>query len=48
MKENIFRTIGKIIVKGAIYSYCKIVYRVQIIGKENVPKERTTYFLWKS
>lgn len=48
MKDNIFRRIGKAIVRGAIYSYCKIVYRVQIIGKENVPKERTTYFLWKS
>lgn len=27
------------IVKGAIYAYCKIVYRAEIVGKENIPKE---------
>jgi 1-acyl-sn-glycerol-3-phosphate acyltransferase len=38
MKE-FFKKIGRGIVKGAIYAYCKIVYRMQIIGKENIPKE---------
>lgn len=38
MKEFL-KKIGRGIVKGAIYAYCKIVYRVKIIGKENIPKE---------
>ena len=38
MKE-FFKKIGRGIVKGAIYAYCKIVYRMKIIGKENIPKE---------
>jgi 1-acyl-sn-glycerol-3-phosphate acyltransferase len=37
--ENFLRTICRGIVKAAIYAYCKIVYRVKIIGKENIPKE---------
>ena len=35
MKDNIFRKIGKCIISSAIYAYCKVVYRVKIIGKEN-------------
>lgn len=38
MKE-FFRTILQGIVKGAIYAYCKIVYRMEVIGKENIPQE---------
>ena len=38
MKE-FFKAIGRGIVKGAIYIYCKIVYRLKIVGKENIPKE---------
>ena len=38
MKE-VLKTIGRGIVKGAIYIYCKVVYRMKIIGKENIPKE---------
>lgn len=38
MKE-FFKKIGRGIVKGAIYAYCKIVYRAKIIGKENIPKK---------
>lgn len=38
MKE-FFKKIGRGIVKGAIYIYCKVVYRMEIIGKENIPKE---------
>ena len=35
--KKFFRDILKAIVKGAIYAYCKIVYRMNIIGKENIP-----------
>ena len=38
MKE-FFKKIGRGIVKGAIYIYCKVVYRMQVIGRENIPKE---------
>ena len=38
MKE-FFKKIGRGIVKGAIYIYCKIVYRVKVVGKENIPKK---------
>lgn len=38
MKE-FFKKISRGIVKGAIYAYCKVVYRMKIVGKENVPKE---------
>ena len=38
MKE-FFKKIGRGIVKGAIYAYCKVVYRAKIIGKENIPKK---------
>ena len=38
MKE-FFKKIVRGIVKGAIYIYCKIVYRMKIEGKENIPKD---------
>lgn len=38
MKE-FFKKIGRGIVKGAIYIYCKVVYRVKVVGKENIPKK---------
>lgn len=38
MKEFL-KKVCRGIVKGAIYAYCKIVYRMEIIGKENIPKE---------
>ena len=37
MKE-FFKKIGRGIVKGAIYIYCKIFYGLKVIGKENIPK----------
>ena len=37
--KDFFRNILKAVVKGAIYLYCKIIYRMEIIGKENIPKE---------
>jgi 1-acyl-sn-glycerol-3-phosphate acyltransferase len=41
---KIFKKIGRVIVRGAIYGYCKIVYRVKIFGKENIPKEGAVLF----
>lgn len=38
------KKIGRGIVKGAIYGYCKIVYRVRIIGKENIPQDGAILF----
>ena len=37
--KNFLKSIARGIVKGAIYAYCKIVYRMKIVGKENIPKE---------
>lgn len=37
--REFFKLIGRGIVKGAIYIYCKLVYRMEIVGKENIPKE---------
>ena len=34
-----FKAILRGIVKGAIYAYCKIVYRFELVGKENIPKK---------
>ena len=36
--KDFFKKIGRGIVKGAIYAYCKIVYRMEVVGKENIPK----------
>lgn len=38
MKEFL-KKIGRVIVKSAIYGYCKIFYRTEIIGLENIPQE---------
>ena len=38
MKEFL-KKISRGIVKGAIYIYCKLVYRVKVVGKENIPKK---------
>lgn len=37
--KNILKSIGRGIVIGAMWIYCKIVYRFEVIGKENIPKE---------
>ena len=42
--KKFLRKIGKAFVSTCIYVYCKIVYRVEIIGKENVPKEGALIF----
>lgn len=43
MKEKI-KEILRVIVKGSILIYCKIVYRAKIIGIENVPKDEHFIF----
>lgn len=37
--KNFFKKIVRGIVKGAIWIFCKIVYRFKVVGKENIPKE---------
>ena len=43
MKKTIKRIITWI-VRGAIYIWCKIYYRAEIIGLENIPKEGPVIF----
>lgn len=38
------RNFERKIIKGLIFAYCKIVYRVKIIGTENIPKEGAVIF----
>lgn len=38
------KRIARAIVKGAIYAYCKIVYRMKIIGTENIQKDGALIF----
>lgn len=38
------KKIARVIVRSAIYAYCKIVYRAEVIGKENIPKDETLIF----
>lgn len=42
--RNIIRRIERAIVKGAIFVYCKLVYRVKIVGLENIPKKGAVIF----
>ena len=43
MKE-FFTKIGRVIVRGAILGYCKIVYKLKIVGKENIPTDGALLF----
>lgn len=43
MKEFL-KKIGRAIVRAVVLAYCKIVYRVKIIGKENIPKDGALIF----
>ena len=38
------KIIGRKIVKSIFYAYCKIVFRVKIIGKENIPQNGPVLF----
>lgn len=42
--KKILKNIMRVIVRNAIFIYCKIVYRVKIEGKENVPKDGALIF----
>lgn len=42
--KKILKNIMRVIVRSAIFIYCKIVYRVKIEGKENVPKDGALIF----
>ncbi len=36
--KSFFKKIGRVIIRSVVYAYCKIVYRAEIIGKENIVK----------
>lgn len=42
--KKFLKNIAKAIVKFAISTYCKIVYKVKILGTENIPKEGALIF----
>lgn len=42
--KNILKKIARVILKFIVYIYCKIVYRLKVIGKENIPKTGTLIF----
>lgn len=37
--KSVFKSMAKGVVKGAIWIYCKIVYRFKVVGRENIPAE---------
>jgi 1-acyl-sn-glycerol-3-phosphate acyltransferase len=39
---KILKSVSREIVKGAIWIYCKVVYRFEVKGKENIPNEGAT------
>lgn len=43
-KTSIGKRITKWVVRGAIYIWCKVYYRAEIIGLENIPKEEPVIF----
>lgn len=42
--KKAFKEIIKWVVRGAIYIWCKIYYRAEIIGLENIPKDEPLIF----
>ena len=42
--KKAFKEVIKWIVRGAIYIWCKIYYRAEIIGLENIPKDEPLIF----
>lgn len=42
MKRKVKRIFGKFI-EGVLFVYCKIVYRLKIVGTENIPKEQVIF-----
>ena len=43
-RHGIGNKIIRIIVKGTIFTYCKLLYRMKIIGTENIPREGAVIF----
>jgi 1-acyl-sn-glycerol-3-phosphate acyltransferase len=41
---EILKKIGRVIISTVIIIYCKIVYRLKVVGLENVPKEGAVIF----
>lgn len=42
--KQAFKNVLKIIVRSAIFAYCKIVHRVRIEGREDIPKDGAVIF----
>lgn len=42
--KNGIKSCIKVIVKGAIFAWCKIYYKAEILGTENIPKEGALIF----
>ena len=42
--KNFFKRIVRFVVKKAIFIWCKIYYRVEIKGLENIPKDEPLIF----
>ena len=38
------KKIGRVIIRFCILTYCRIVYRMKVVGKENVPKDGAVIF----
>lgn len=43
MKKFLYKIV-RVIVKSVVFAYCKIVYRVKIVGRENIPKTGPVIF----
>jgi len=41
---DIFKKIMRVIVRGAILTYCILIHRLKVVGKENIPKEGAVIF----
>ena len=42
--KQAFKNVLKVIVRSAIFAYCKIVHRVKIEGREDIPKDGAVIF----
>ena len=41
---EVLKKIGRVIIRFCILTYCRIVYRMKVVGKENVPKDGAVIF----
>lgn len=41
---EILKKIGRVVFRTAIFTYCKIVYRIKTVGKENIPADGALIF----